>query len=100
LQLLSIQGSSELGCFDTALSEWIVIEEEFSESDSVSLDKLSDFSHNGFDFAVSREVGVFVSIGRLNTGVWLVDGVVEDTAIVEESKVLNVSLFVSVELDD
>jgi len=45
LKLLGVQSSSELSGINNSLSEWVMILEELTDSDSVSLYVLHDFSH-------------------------------------------------------
>jgi len=100
LYLLSVEGSSELGGLDSSLSQWIVILQEFTKSDSVSHDIILDLLNQNFDGTGTSEVDVEWLIGGLSTGVWFVDDVVTVLAIVEERHVLDVTIIVSVLLDN
>ena len=100
LYLLSIEGSSELGGLDSSLSQWIVILQEFTKSDSVSHDIILDLLNQNFDGTGTSEVDVEWLIGGLSTGVWFVDDVVTVLAIIEERHVLDVTIIVSVLLDN
>jgi hypothetical protein len=48
-----MENSLELLFEDLSFSEQIVVLEEFSESDSVFLDNIFDFSHQGIEFFLS-----------------------------------------------
>jgi len=100
LYLLSVEGSSELGGLDSSLSQWIVILQEFTKSDSVSHDVILDLLNQNFDGTGTSEIDVEWLIGGLSTGVWFVDDVVTVLAIVEERHVLDVTIIVSVLLDN
>ncbi len=100
LYLLSVEGSSELGGLDSSLSQWIVILQEFTKSDSVSHDIILDLLNQNFDGTGTSEVDVEWLIGGLSTGVWFVDDVVTVLAIVEERHVLDVTIIVSVLFDN
>jgi hypothetical protein len=82
LYLLSVEGSSKLGGLDSSLSQWIVILQEFTKSDSVSHDIILDLLNQNFDGTGTSEVDVEWLIGGLSTGVWFVDDVVTVLAIV------------------
>lgn len=45
LKLLGVKSSSELSGINNSLSEWVMILEELTDSDSVSLYVLHDFGH-------------------------------------------------------
>jgi hypothetical protein len=100
LYLLSVEGSSELGGLDSSFSQWIVILQEFTKSDSVSHDIILDLLNQNFDSTGTSEVDVEWLIGGLSTGVWFVDDVVTVLTIVEERHVLDVTIIVSVLLDN
>ena len=67
LKLLSIQCSSELGGLNGSLSEWVMILEEFTNSNSVSHDMILDLSHKWFHVFSTSEINVEVNIGRFGT---------------------------------
>lgn len=100
LYLLSVEGSSELGCLNSSLSQWIVILQEFTESDSVSHDVVLNLLNKRINGIGTGEVDVKWLIGGFSTGVSFVDDVVAVFAIVEEWHVLDVTFIVSVLLDN
>lgn len=100
LYLLSVEGGSELGRLNSSLSQWIVILQEFSKSDSVSHDVVLDLLDESFDGTGTGEVDVEWLIGGLSTGVRFVDDVVSVLTIVEEWHVLDITIIVSVLLDN
>ena len=58
LYLLGIKGSSEFSCVNSSFSERVVILEEFSDSDSVSLDHIHYLGHESFDGLGSGEIDI------------------------------------------
>lgn len=100
LYLLRIEGSSELGGLDSALSQWIVILQELTKSDSVSHDIILDLLNENVDGAGTGEINVEWLVGGLSTSVRLVDDVVSIFAISEEWHVLDVTVVVAVLLDN
>ena len=100
LYLLGVEGCSELGGLNSSLSQWIVILQEFSKSDSVSHDVVLDLLDKSFDGTGTGEVDVEWLIGGLSTSVRFVDDVVSVLAIVEEWHVLDITIIVSVLLDN
>jgi len=67
LKLLGIKSSSEFGGLDGSLSKWIVILEEFSDSDSVSCDMILDLSHEWINIVRTTEINVEVDVGRFGS---------------------------------
>lgn len=100
LYLLSIEGCSELGSLDSSLSQWVMILQELTKSDSVSHDVVLDLLNESFDGTGTGEVDVEWLVGGLSTSVRLVDDVVSILAIFEEWHVLDVTVVVAVFLDN
>jgi len=100
LYLLGVESSSEFGSIDSSFSEWVVILKEFSDSDSVSLDHIHNLSHEGFNGLGSSEIDINWLISGLSTSVSLIDHILKTGAIIQEWKILNVSKFSSVNLDN
>lgn len=100
LYLLSVEGSSEFGGINSSLSERIVVLKELTNSDPVSLNHIHDLDHESIDGLGSSEVDIEWLIGRLGSSVWLVDDVLEASAVIQEWQVLDVSKLVSVGLHD
>ena len=96
LYLLSIESRSELGCLDSTLSQWIVVLEELAESDPVPHHVVLDLLDEGLDLAGTSEINVEWLVGGLGTGVRIVDDVVAILAVLEEWKVLDVAIVVTV----
>ena len=56
LKLLCIKSSSKLSAVNNSLSKWIMILEEFTKSDSMSLNEFLDLLHEGIDVRSSCEI--------------------------------------------
>ena len=100
LYLLGVEGRSELGCIDLALSQWVVVLEEFADSDSVSLHHIHHLGHEGIDGLSSGEIDIDWLISRLGTGIWLIDVVSKHRAVVQEWQVLNIAKLSAVDHHD
>ena len=100
LYLLSIESGSELGRLDSALSQWIMILQEFTKSDSVSHNLVLDLLDEIGDTVGTGEIDVEWLISRLSTSVRIVDYIVAVLAVLEEWQVLDVSFIVSILFDD
>lgn len=100
LYLLSVEGCSELGGLDSSLSQWVVILQEFTKSDSVSHHVVLDLLNKNVDGTGACEINIEWLIGRLSTGVRFVDDVVSILTIFEEWHVLDVTIIVAVLFDN
>lgn len=100
LYLLSIESGSELGSLDSSLSQWVVILQEFTKSDSVSHNLVLNLLDQIGDALGTGEVDVEWLISGLSTSVWIVDYIVAVLAVLEEWQVLDVSFVVSILLND
>lgn len=65
LNLLAVQGSSELGWRNSAFSEDVVVLEEFKQTDAVSLDVVFYFLHQLLELALAVVVNKFRRVGAL-----------------------------------
>lgn len=100
LYLLSVESSSEFSGINSSLSKRIMILEEFSNSDSVSLNHVHDFCHQSINSLGSREIDINWLVSRLGSGIRLIDFVFKDRAIIQEWKILNISKLGSINLDN
>lgn len=99
MNFLLVQSSSKFSCVYDTFSKRIVVLEELTNTDSVSQAVLSYFLHKWLNALSSREINVASSVSRLSTSVSFVNGVSKNTAVIKESKVFNVSEFVSINID-
>ena len=84
LYLLGIKSRSEFGSLNSSLSQWIVILEELTESDSVSHDVVLNLLDKSLDLAGTGEIDVEWLVGGLSTSVRIVDNIIAILAILEE----------------
>ena len=96
LEFLSKKSGSEFSSFDGTLSEWIVILEEFSKSDSVSHHMLFNLLHKSINCPRSTEINVEIDIGGFGSRVWLIDHILKAGGISDEWQVFDVTELVSI----
>lgn len=91
-----MQDRSEFLLSYVSLSQLIVVNEELSESKSVLLHHLLDLLHEGLYLLGSSEVQVGLNIGGLGSRGWSIDCIFKNLRVVDEVKILNIVLLVSV----
>lgn len=100
LYLLGVKSGPEFSGLDGTLSERVVILKEFTESDSMSFYLVSDLLHKVLYSLGSSEVNIMLDIGRLGTGIWMIDNISQNITVLEEWEVFDISEFISISSDD
>ena len=99
LKFLGIESGSELCGLNSSLSKWVMILEEFSNSNSVSHNVFFNLLHECIDLSRSTEINVEVDISGPGTRVWLIDHILETSSISDEWQVFNISELVCISSD-
>lgn len=96
LKFLSVESGSELSGLNGTLSKWIMVLEEFTNSNSISHDMVLDLVHKWVDVSRSAEINVEVYIGRLGSRVWLINNILKAGSISDEWQIFNISKLVTI----
>ena len=74
--------------------------EEFSDSDSMSLNHIHDLGHQSINGLGSSEIDINWLVSGLGTSVSLIDFILKACAVIQEWKVLDISELSSIDLND